>query len=224
MYFLHVRERTFESKIILQKPKDASLSTGRIIILLGLRQVAMVETGMPAGQPSHHASQTTVPARKGFALEGMGASARPLSHHASQSAGESEKALALVEPEGQPERCAAKGPPSRDGLKAHAGEFQKSSRGSGGRQEGAEAPGQPCSRPEAPRCPCPEEAGSRCQDKGRSCTERRQDAQAEWDQPLGKSMPTKPFRRSSGATAAWSFIPRSPTFVSSARTRVDFPW
>lgn len=39
VYFLHVRERTFESKIILQKPKDASLSTGRIIILLGLRQV-----------------------------------------------------------------------------------------------------------------------------------------------------------------------------------------
>ena len=91
----------------------------------GEKGLAMVETGMPAGQPSHHASQTTVPARKGFALEGMGASARPPSHHASQSAGESEKALALVEPEGQPERCAAKGPASRDGLKAHAGEFLK---------------------------------------------------------------------------------------------------
>lgn len=95
----------------------------------GEKGLAVVETGMPAGHPSHHPSQTTVPARKGLALEGMGASVRPPSHHASQRAGESEKPSALVEPEGQPEgqpeRRAAKGSAPRDGLKAHAGEFLK---------------------------------------------------------------------------------------------------
>ena len=91
----------------------------------GEKGLAVVETGMPAGHPSHHPSQTTVPARTGLALEGMGASVRPPSHHASQRAGESEKPSALVEPEGQPERRAAKGSAPRDGLKAHAGEFLK---------------------------------------------------------------------------------------------------
>ena len=38
MYFLHVRERSFGSKITLQWPKDESLSGGRIITMLGLRQ------------------------------------------------------------------------------------------------------------------------------------------------------------------------------------------
>ena len=39
VYFLHVRERSFGSKITLQWPKDESSSGGRIITMLGLRQV-----------------------------------------------------------------------------------------------------------------------------------------------------------------------------------------
>ena len=39
VYFLHVRERSFGSKITLQWPKDESLSGGRIFTMLGLRQV-----------------------------------------------------------------------------------------------------------------------------------------------------------------------------------------